>query len=133
VALSVRAVERALDILLCFSTEEPIQSLTQIAESVNLSKPTVHRLLASLEKKQFIAKDQATSQYRLGIHGQGAGLNSAFQAQSPAKAPKEESGEIRGPKINTPRDSNTVPAYVAAAMPKDPQTSARFHRVGANS
>jgi IclR family transcriptional regulator, KDG regulon repressor len=69
-SLSVRAVERALDILLCFNAEEPIQSLSRIAESVHLSKPTVHRLLATLEKKQFIAKDQATSRYRLGVHTQ---------------------------------------------------------------
>jgi IclR family transcriptional regulator, KDG regulon repressor len=70
VSLSVRAVERALDILLCFTAEEPVRSLSQVAESVHLSKPTVHRLLATLEKKQFIAKDQAKSQYRLGINGQ---------------------------------------------------------------
>jgi IclR family transcriptional regulator, KDG regulon repressor len=70
VALSVRAVERALDILLCFTADEPVRSLTQVAESVRLSKPTVHRLLATLEKKRFIAKDQATNQYSLGIRGQ---------------------------------------------------------------
>jgi DNA-binding Lrp family transcriptional regulator len=121
-ALSVRAVERALDILLCFSTEEPIQSLSQIAESVHLSKPTVHRLLASLEKKQFIAKDQATSQYRLGIHGQGAGSGSDFLAQSSARA-LDESGKIRGLKINAPRTVNSVPAFVSAAIPNNPQAS----------
>jgi hypothetical protein len=129
VALSVRAVERALDVLLCFTPEEPIQSLTQIAESVRLSKPTVHRLLAALEKKQFISKDQATSQYRLGIHGQC----SAFQAQSPSMTIKGESGEIRERKINTPLDGKTLPAYVAATMPKDPQTSTRFNRAGASA
>ena len=35
---SVRAVERALDILLCFTREEPARSLTQIAESIHMSK-----------------------------------------------------------------------------------------------
>lgn len=64
---SVRAVERALDILLCFSREEPTRSLTQIAESVQMSKTTVHRLLTTLESKRFINRDKATGLYRLGF------------------------------------------------------------------
>ncbi len=62
---SVRAVERALDILLCITREEPTRSLTQIAESVHMSKATVHRLLTALEKKQFITRDKAPGRYRL--------------------------------------------------------------------
>jgi IclR family transcriptional regulator, KDG regulon repressor len=64
---SVRAVERALDILLCFTHEEPTRSLTQIAESVQMSKTTVHRLLTTLENKRFITRDKVTSLYRLGF------------------------------------------------------------------
>jgi len=64
---SVRAVERALDILLCFTREEPTRSLTQIAESINMSKTTVHRLLATLESKRFITRDKVTGFYRLGF------------------------------------------------------------------
>lgn len=64
---SVRAVERALDILLCFTREEPTRSLTQIAEAVGMSKTTVHRLLATLENRRFITRDKATGLYRLGF------------------------------------------------------------------
>jgi hypothetical protein len=128
VSLSVRAVERALDILLCFTAEEPVRSLTQIAGSVHLSKPTVHRLLATLEKKRFIAKDQATSQYRLGIHGQLDSSRGLSIIQSHEKA-LNESG--RGLKINTP-NSNAVPVFVAAGLPKDPPTSTGFRSVGTN-
>jgi DNA-binding IclR family transcriptional regulator len=63
----VRAVERALDILLCFTREEPMRSLTQIADSVHMSKTTVHRLLTSLEIKRFITRDKHTGMYRLGF------------------------------------------------------------------
>jgi IclR family transcriptional regulator, KDG regulon repressor len=63
----VRAVERALDILLCFTHEEPTRSLTQIAEAIHMSKTTVHRLLATLENKRFITRDKATGLYRLGF------------------------------------------------------------------
>lgn len=64
---SVRAVERALDILLCFTPEEPNRSLTQISECVHMSKTTVHRLLGTLENKRFISRDKATGLYRLGF------------------------------------------------------------------
>jgi IclR family KDG regulon transcriptional repressor len=63
----VRAVDRALDILLCFTREEPARSLTQIAESIHMSKTTVHRLLATLENKRFIIRDTTTGLYRLGL------------------------------------------------------------------
>jgi IclR family transcriptional regulator, KDG regulon repressor len=64
---SVRAVERALDILLCFTREEPTRSLTQIADAVHMSKTTVHRLLTTLEIKRFITRDKHTGMYRLGF------------------------------------------------------------------
>lgn len=64
---SVRAVERALDILLCFSRQTPELSMTQIAEQVGIHKSTVHRLLATLENKRFVQRDPDTGIYRLGI------------------------------------------------------------------
>ncbi|WP_281890182.1 IclR family transcriptional regulator [Paenibacillus sp. YYML68] len=64
--LTVRAVERALDILLCFTQSEQL-SLTEISERVALHKSTVHRLLASLEAKGFIIRDPASERYRLGF------------------------------------------------------------------
>lgn len=65
---TIRAVERALDVLLCFSKQTPELSLTQIADQVGINKSTVHRLLATLEKKRFIERDTVTGGYRLGIN-----------------------------------------------------------------
>jgi DNA-binding IclR family transcriptional regulator len=64
--LTVRSVERALDILLCF-TEAGEMTLTEISSRAALHKSTVHRLLASLEGKGFIVKDSSTDKYRLGF------------------------------------------------------------------
>lgn len=64
---SVRAVERALDILLCFSMDKPTLSLTEIAEQVGMHKSTIHRLLATLESKRFITRDKTTGMYQLGF------------------------------------------------------------------
>jgi DNA-binding IclR family transcriptional regulator len=63
----VRAVERALDVLLCFSRQTPELTLTQISERVGIHKSTVHRLLATLEEKRFVERNSANGAYRLGI------------------------------------------------------------------
>lgn len=64
---SVRAVDRALDVLLCFTRQAPELSMTQIAEQVGIHKSTVHRLLATLENKRFVQRNPDTGMYRLGI------------------------------------------------------------------
>jgi IclR family acetate operon transcriptional repressor len=64
---SVRAVDRALDILLCFTHEKPVLSLSNIADEVGISKSTVHRLLATLESKRLLIRDSATGKYHLGF------------------------------------------------------------------
>jgi IclR family acetate operon transcriptional repressor len=64
----IRAVERALAILLCFSRNTPELTLTQIAGRVGLNKSTVHRLLATLEQNRFLQRDSTTGAYRPGIH-----------------------------------------------------------------
>ena len=62
---SVRSVERALDILLCFSRESPELSMTQIAKRVGIHKSTAHRLLATLEQKNFLERDPNSGAYPL--------------------------------------------------------------------
>ncbi|MFC5649825.1 IclR family transcriptional regulator [Paenibacillus solisilvae] len=63
---TVRAVERALDILLCFTTNSE-WAMTEIAENVGLHKSTVHRMLATLEERGFVVRDPASDRYRLGL------------------------------------------------------------------
>lgn len=62
---SVRSVERALDILLCFADATDL-GLTEIAKKVNLHKSTVFRILSSLESRGFIIRNAKTEKYRLG-------------------------------------------------------------------
>jgi len=63
----IRAVDRALDVLLCFSKESPELTLTEISERVQLHKSTVHRVLATLENARFVEHDGVTARYRLGL------------------------------------------------------------------
>jgi DNA-binding IclR family transcriptional regulator len=64
---SIRAVERALDVLMCFTSQTPELTMTQISEMVEINKSTVHRLLATLEGKRFVERDAITGVYRPGI------------------------------------------------------------------
>lgn len=64
---STRTVDRALEILLCFSRDESSLTLTQISERVGLHKSTVYRLLCTLESKDFIQHDDDNGTYRLGL------------------------------------------------------------------
>ncbi len=64
---SVRSVERALDVLMCFSRQTPELNMTQIAERIGVHKSTVHRLLATLERNRFVERDPVTGIYRPGI------------------------------------------------------------------
>ena len=63
---TVRAVDRALDILLCFAKAEGGLSLSDISREVGLHKSTVHRLLTSLQKKGFVRRHTDSDKYLLG-------------------------------------------------------------------
>ncbi|WP_390620989.1 IclR family transcriptional regulator [Brevibacillus massiliensis] len=63
---TVRSVERALDILLCFTNSTEL-GLSEIASRISLHKSTVYRLLAALEAKGFVIRDPHTEKYRLGF------------------------------------------------------------------
>lgn len=63
---SVRTLERGLEILQLFEKASADYSLTEIANQTDLSPSTASRLLASLEKFQFIRRDPGTRRYSLG-------------------------------------------------------------------
>ena len=63
---SVRALERGLDILDCFCRSDAPLPLTAIAGAVGLSPSTTLRILATLEKKNYLVRNESTKQYSLG-------------------------------------------------------------------
>jgi DNA-binding IclR family transcriptional regulator len=64
---SIRAVERALDVLLCFTSQTPELTMSQISERIGINKSTVHRLLSTLERKRFVERDRVTGIYKPGL------------------------------------------------------------------
>jgi DNA-binding IclR family transcriptional regulator len=84
---SVRAVDRALDILLAFRPGEDELTVAELLKRVSLSRPTLYRLLGTLEGKQFVLSSGEPQRFRLGpavaqlAHVWGAGLNLTALAQ----------------------------------------------------
>ncbi len=62
----LRTVNRALDILECFSLEEPELLFTEITEKIGLAKSTVSRMVATLESAGYLTKNGENNKYRLG-------------------------------------------------------------------
>ncbi|WP_068676445.1 IclR family transcriptional regulator [Oceanobacillus sp. Castelsardo] len=61
------SVRNALRILKSFSTFEPTQKVSELAEELGLAKSTVSRLLSTLATEGFVIKDERTRDYRLGL------------------------------------------------------------------
>ncbi len=56
-----------IHVLRCFTTEEPLQGVTEIAAKVGLHKSSVSRLLATLEQEEIVERDDASRKFRLGL------------------------------------------------------------------
>jgi IclR family acetate operon transcriptional repressor len=64
---TIAGIERALDVLsLVGECGQTSLGVTEIAQSLNLSKAVVHRILASFKAKGFIALDGESRRYTLG-------------------------------------------------------------------
>jgi len=63
---SVRAVERALELLECFSEPRREIGLSELSRMLSLPKATVLRLARTLESKGYLIQDVQSMSYRLG-------------------------------------------------------------------
>jgi DNA-binding IclR family transcriptional regulator len=61
-----RSIIRVVDILNCFSVEEPVHNLTAISNRLGLPKSTTHRLLTTLANQGFLMRDVHGRGYQLG-------------------------------------------------------------------
>jgi IclR family transcriptional regulator, acetate operon repressor len=62
---SVRAVDRAIAILQCFSAEQPAMSVIDIQKRVGLSRPTLYRLLHTLSARGLIHAEGDPQRFKL--------------------------------------------------------------------
>ncbi|MEH7385948.1 IclR family transcriptional regulator [Bacillus sp. JJ1521] len=87
----IRSLQRAIDILNCFTLEENELSLTDISKKINLAKSTVIRLLYTLELNSLVERDPATFKYKLGkqLYFLGNLAGRSIEIRSVAKATME--------------------------------------------
>ncbi|MEX2416577.1 MAG: IclR family transcriptional regulator [Paenibacillaceae bacterium] len=63
----IRSVDRAIQIMSCFSFEKPVMSIEELMKKTKLAKATIYRLLWTMERNDMIRYDQKTKEYRLGF------------------------------------------------------------------
>jgi DNA-binding IclR family transcriptional regulator len=64
---SVQSVLKAFDLLEFLASEDTVATIPQLASKLDLSRNKVFRLLATLEDKGLIERDEPTGTFRLGI------------------------------------------------------------------
>ncbi len=63
----VQALERALDILECFSFQNRELSLTDFVNHTGLNKTTVKRLISNLTARGYLQRDPQSKKYQLCV------------------------------------------------------------------
>lgn len=71
---TILSVERALDLLLLMYRNGHGMGVSEIGRELDLHKSTVHRILATLEKKGFVYKDEKDEKYWFGLKIYAMGL-----------------------------------------------------------
>ena len=78
---TIVAIERAADVLALFAdADEPTLGVTEIAQSLRLSKAVVYRILSSFRTKGFVDLDETSRRYSLGPRALHIGL--AYQRRT---------------------------------------------------
>ena len=96
---TVRAVDRAIAILQCFSADRPALSVLEIQRRVGLSRPTLYRLLQTLAATGLVKAEGDPQRFRLAhgvmelAHVWLAGLSKVDVARPILEALRESTGE----------------------------------------
>src|SRR5262245_52707284 len=109
---SVRAVDRAVEILRAFSAEKPSMSVLEIQTKVRLSRPTVYRLLETLASHGLVrahgTPQRFSLDYAVGLLAKNwmAGLDPVAVSQPILKRLQEDTRETIG--LNVVRGHQSV-------------------------
>ncbi len=66
-SMSIKSVDKAIQILFTFTTEERSLGVSEISEKLGMNASTVHHLAASLKQWGLLEQDPSSRKYRLGI------------------------------------------------------------------
>jgi DNA-binding IclR family transcriptional regulator len=63
----VQSLEKALDVLDCFTFQDRELTLSDISQKTGINKATAKRLVSNLTARSYLHQDPATKRYRLGM------------------------------------------------------------------
>lgn len=63
----VKILDKALRVLMLFTTARPEWGVTDVAREVDMPKSTIHRIFRVLEQHGFLMQDRDNRRYRLGL------------------------------------------------------------------
>lgn len=66
-ARGTSVIVNVLQVIRCFTVDEPVLGVTEIAAQVGLHKSSVSRILATLEQEQVVEREEGSRKYRLGL------------------------------------------------------------------
>jgi DNA-binding IclR family transcriptional regulator len=95
---SVRSVERAIDVLTSFGADRTTLEIGDLQRSTGLSRPTLYRLLQTLESKGFIHSHGNPMRFELGpaVHRLAHAWDRSFPVVSLSKPVLEELWQATG-------------------------------------
>jgi DNA-binding IclR family transcriptional regulator len=84
-----QVLDRAIDVLECFSFRRRELSLQEIVDLTDLNRSTARRLIAVLERRGFLQGDTVTRRYRLGLRlfEMGGIVSSSFSLKAATAQP----------------------------------------------
>lgn len=99
--------ERAIDLLLVFDEQHPVQSAAQVAKRLGMSRSTTYRYLQSLRSHGLLEMDVRRGTYRLG--------NRIIELASIARNGSDQAERV------FPRVHSVVPVQSSAAALRQPE------------
>jgi IclR family acetate operon transcriptional repressor len=108
----IAVVHKLLDLLECLSMGP--QSAATLAERVGIAKPTVYRILRTLQSRDFVAKEVDGARYRLGtaFHALGAATRGSTDLLSLARPHMAQLACEFGETVNLAIPSNGQILYI---------------------
>lgn len=63
---TIKSLQKALDILDCFTTENPELTLTDLQHMLDLDKTNIYRIIVNLEERGILRRNPGNGKFRLG-------------------------------------------------------------------
>lgn len=85
-AQTLKSLDVALRVLEAFTVEQPDRGVTELADRLDVSKASIYRVLATLERRNFVVQDATSGRYRVGSSLRRMGNSSLAKLDLPIEA-----------------------------------------------